>query len=511
MNGPPRLGFAAKLVAALVLPVLLLAAITLALTFLTTQRYMATVDQSLNRNLAARITERFTGPISDDGAKALFDAVMALNPATEVYLLDPDGAVLHHAAPPGRTVQARVALAPVLAFLADPDRLPVYGDDPRDPGHGKVFSAAPLHDQGRLAGYLYVILGGETYRSVVDMLETNHLLRVSLVVLGATLVLAGLIGFLASRLLMRRLRGLAQAMARFQDSGFRMPLPQGLRRQHAGGDEIDRITMGFLAMADRIAEQFRALERQDGQRRELVLQLSHDLRTPLATLQGYLETLLLRWDRLGAAQREHFLRSALGFGERLERLIADLFELARLDTSDAPLRPEPFPLDELVQDVGQKLAPAAAAAGVDLRCEPAPRACFVEADLGLVERAVTNLLDNAIKFTPRGGGVTVGVAGAPGEVRVIVTDTGIGIPEEDLPHIFDRFYRGEAGSPASAGTGLGLAIVRRVADLHGGSVSVVSMPGEGSTFCLALPAREAGQTRRDRAIPRADAAAGGRR
>ena len=502
-------GFATKLVSALLVPVLLLTAITLTLTFLTTRRYMATVDQSLNRQLAARIADQFQGPIEPARMAAMFEEVMALNPATEVYLLDPDGRIVGHAAPPGRALRERVALEPVLAFLADPLSLPRYGDDPRHPDETKVFSAAPLREAGRVVGYLYVVLGGEAYRSVAGMLAANHLLRLTLLVLGTGLALAGLIGLLASRLLMRRLRGLALAMARFEASGFRMPLPARLRRRPADGDEIDRITAAFTTMADRIAEQVTALERQDGQRRELVMQLSHDLKTPLATLQGYIESLLLRWDRLPAAERQGFLRAALGFSQRLGEMVTDLFELARLDTSDAPLRAEPFPLDELVQDVCQKLAPSAAEAGVRLHSDGDGAGCFVEADIGLIERALTNLLDNAIKFTPAGGQVTVAVARAGGQVLTTVADTGIGIQPEDLPHIFDRFYRGETGATGAGGTGLGLAIVQRVAELHGGSVTVASMPGVGAEFRLALPARRSGQGGRGRAIsPPVEGAAG---
>ncbi len=496
-----RPGFAAKLVAALALPVLILAGLTLALTFLTTQRHMATVDQSLNRNLAARIADGFDGAPTPDRVAAMFDGVMAINPATEVYLLDPDGMITGHAAPAGTVVRDRVALGPVRAFLDLPDALPVYGDDPRDPGHAKVFSAAPLRADGRLVGYLYVVLGGEAYRSVVAMLAANHMLRLSLLVLGAGLILAALIGLLASRLLMRRLRGLARAMARFEHSGFRMPLPPGLRHGTADGDAIDRITASFGAMADRIANQFTALERVDEQRRELVMHLSHDLKTPLATLQGYLETLLLRWDRLPAAERQHCLQSALGFSERLGQLIADLFELARLDTAEAPLRPEPFSLDELVQDVCQKLGLAAESAGVELAVEVQAPGRFVEADIGLIERALTNLVENAIKFTPPGGRVAVRVATAGGQASVTVEDTGIGIPEADQPHVFDRFYRVEARPAEAAGTGLGLSIVKRVAELHGGAVDLRSVPGKGTVVRLRLPLGRAGQGEPARAIP----------
>jgi hypothetical protein len=321
------------------------------------------------------------------------------------------------------------------------------------------------------------------------MLAGDHILRLSLLVLAAGLVLALLIGVLASRLLMRRLSGLARAMARFERSGFRAALPAELRARPADGDEIDRITSNFAVLAGQIARQLTALEQVDEQRREMVMHLSHDLKTPLATLQSYLETLLIRWDRLPSQQRQDYLQAALGFSRRLDRMIADLFELARLDTAQAPLRPEPFPLDELLQDVCQKLSHGAERGGVALEvAHEAQAGRFVVGDIGLIERALTNLVENALKFTPEGGKVTVGLEQALGRITVSVADTGIGIVPDDLPHVFDRFYRVATGSPAAAGTGLGLAIVKRVAELHRGRVEVTSSPGVGSVFRLVLPA-----------------------
>jgi two-component system heavy metal sensor histidine kinase CusS len=126
---------------------------------------------------------------------------------------------------------------------------------------------------------------------------------------------------------------------------------------------------------------------------------------------------------------------------------------------------------------------------------------FILADIGLIERALTNLVDNAVKFTPSGGRVRVGVAERNGRVTVTVADSGVGISAQDLPHIFDRFYRVEAGPPGATGTGLGLAIVKRVAELHAGRLDADSTPGEGSVFRLELPARPVGLHGPARAIP----------
>lgn len=488
-----RRSFAAKVVVASAALIGLLGLFTMALVLTTTQRHMAAVDQGLNRGLAARIVAELPPPQAGTRAvdpAALFTQVMAINPTTEVYLLDPNGRILRHAAPPGRVRLEAVAIEPVRQLLAADLPLPVYGDDPREPGRRKVFSAAPIGTVGEPSGYLYVILGGEAYRTLAAMLAGNRVLRLTLAVLAGAVLLALVSGFLASRLLTRRLRLLAAAMARFERQGFRVPQPlMPSVPQHQGGDELDELTRSFAVLAERVADQLASLERVDETRRELVTSISHDLKTPLTALQGYLETLLLRWEQLPAEQRQAYIQFALGFSQRLGQMIADLFELARLDLGEAPLRLEVFPLDDLVQDLCQELRHEAELHGITLEAPKAALGRFVEGDIRLIERALANLLDNAIKFTPMGGVVSVAVREASGWVAVEVSDTGIGIDAAELPSIFDRFYRAGALSSETPGAGLGLAIVKRIAELHGGMVRAESRLGEGSTFVLELPAR----------------------
>jgi signal transduction histidine kinase len=224
-------------------------------------------------------------------------------------------------------------------------------------------------------------------------------------------------------------------------------------------------------------------------RRDLIANVSHDLRTPLVSMRGYLELLADKGRALTPAQRDEYVGIAVRQSEHLARLIDELFELAKLDFKGVTIAPEAFPPAELVSDVAAKFALAAERAQVRLSVDAAPGLPFVLADLGLIERVFENLIGNALEHTPAGGSVCVALrASGDGRVQCAVADTGCGIAGAELPFIFDRFYRGDAGRRHGSGAGLGLAITKRILDLHGQGIEVDSAPGQGTTFRFALSA-----------------------
>jgi predicted ATPase/signal transduction histidine kinase len=223
-------------------------------------------------------------------------------------------------------------------------------------------------------------------------------------------------------------------------------------------------------------------------RSELIANVSHDLRSPLVSLRGYLEMLALKGDELPLATRQSYTGIALRQSKHLATLIDELFELARLDFKGLALEREAFELSELAVDVLQKFQLTADRMEVMLRVEAANALPPVDADLGLVERVFDNLIGNALKHTPAGGSVSVGLRVEGERVIASVADTGCGIPPSELPCVFDRFYRGQqGGDDATGGAGLGLAIARRIVELHGCEIAVESRPGEGSCFSFGLP------------------------
>jgi signal transduction histidine kinase len=274
----------------------------------------------------------------------------------------------------------------------------------------------------------------------------------------------------------------------FKHSDFQHEVELDKRFDGRPGDEIDELGRTFREMSERIIQQVRQLQHADASRRELVANVSHDLRTPLASLQGYLETLSLKNDSLDKAEQQHYIDIAFKHSQRLGKLISELFELSMLDSNINNLHFEPFSMTELVHDVAQKFQLAANEKQITLDADIPPQSPFVKADIALIERVLENLIDNAIKYTHSGGVVKLGVHDNDGQVMISIEDNGPGIPESDIPHIFDRFYRVDKSREESQnGTGLGLAITKRILQLHDSAVDVESIMDQGTKFMFPLP------------------------
>jgi hypothetical protein len=311
--------------------------------------------------------------------------------------------------------------------------------------------------------------------------------------LAATIAFALLASLLVFNLLTRRLRVLARAVDAFRESRFE----QAVRLEWARpeGDEIDRLAHAFGELAEQMRRQLSELQAMDAQRRELLANVSHDLRTPLTLMQGYLETLLLRQQELTAEEARSHIEVATRHAERLGRLVHDLFELTQLDSPGHRIEPEPFSLTELAQDVAQKFSLHAHARAVHLQTQLPAENVPVRGDIGLVERALQNLVENALRHTPIGGTVTIGVALDGARARLQVGDTGCGIAPEHLPHVFDRYFSAPRVEDARRHhAGLGLAIAKRIVALHGGAIGVRSTLGSGTVFSVEFPAASAGLT-----------------
>ena len=478
----------ARLVAVLLGLLLGLGATLITINFYSTKRYEEEVVQRLNRALASSLVAEdvllVEGEVNEQALEHVFHTLMIINPNIEVYLLDLEGQVVQHSSP-GKVRRDSIDIEPIKAFLADGAELPILGDDPRNEGRHKIFSASVIMVEDRYEGYLYVVLASEAYDSVVQRLQTSHILRLSVLVTIVALVLAGIAGVVLFSLLTRRLRILAGVVDSFRRSDFSTPVR--LEKRPGNGDEIDTLTESFEGMSDRIIQQVRTLKQTDELRRELVANVSHDLRTPLASLTGYIETLQLKEGRLTDEERDQYLAVARRQSERLGTLVEELFELARLESRDMEPELEPFPLPELVQDVVLDFRLEAEKKKISLNLERPTDVPLVSADIGLIQRALSNLIGNALKHTDEGGRVSVFIEPLMNKVAVRIEDTGCGIPDAELEQIFDRFYQARNhGEIQSTAGGLGLAIVKRILELHGSAVEAASTVGEGTVFTFSL-------------------------
>ena len=450
-------------------------------------RYADEVRQRLDAGIALYVVRELPlldgGRVNDQSLKELASRAMTLNPSAEVYLLDPAGHVVSTIVQHGRPARRTVRLGPIHEFLAAPDRRPLYGDDPTSLIRQRVFSVAPISDQGRISGYLYVVLGGQPEQSIAALLWSSYALRAAVIAL--LLVILTALGTAAALFfgLTRRLRALERRMHRWLEG-----LPSSaiqLVPDRADDDEIGALARCFAAMSQAIEAHIEDLKRTDGLRRELIANVSHDLRTPLTALRGYIETVLVKSEAVASAELSEYLRIALRQADQLGRLVDALFELARLESGAVVPTLEPVCIGEFLQDISVRFRLLAEAAGVALRTRLDTSGALVRADVALVERAVGNLLENAIRYTPRGGEVRLEMSLESSCARVKIVDTGIGIGPEHLPHVFDRLYRVRDRSDRSR-AGLGLSIVKRIIELHSQHIHLTSSKGEGTTVEFTL-------------------------
>ncbi len=459
------------------------------------ERYHLEFDQIVNRNLAHQYADdkllASEPPLTEGRVTSALQHFAMINPNVDVYVLDARGNIRAGSVPAARIVRTRVGLEPIARFLSGRAAFPLLGDDPTDVRHRDAFSVARLSIPDDTAAYLYVVLNRRDDGPTAGLKETYAIGEDGGVILTATLLaLGGSILFL--RILTRRLGVLQQDIEGFRDGRF-VPLPEQQSKDVRGpDDEIEHLRRLFVQLTERIHEQMQELHKTDDLRRELLTNVSHDLRTPLTTLQAHLETLSMK-DNLSADEQRAYLTVALQQSRRLVRLVDRLLELAKLDARQVTFSPEPFQLAELAQDVIMKFAKSVRR-GVTLDFEPPQKNLpLVVGDISLIERVFDNLLENAVRHARAGGRVTVSLTPGPQAVRVAVHDTGSGIPEGERHRVFDRFYRGDKSRPSESGcAGLGLSIARAILELHGGSIDFVSTAAEGTTFFFALPITSAG-------------------
>ena len=477
-----------KLIATFFILLLLFSACFIAFTYISAPMFLQELNQKLNRGLAANIVKEkklmLDNKINQTALKAVLNGLMVVNPMIEVYITDPQGQILAYSAPEDAVKQTHIDMSVIDEFISTQIQHPIHGTDPRHKNRKKVFSAAPIMHNDNIQGYLYVILGGQEFDSNVELIESSYSVKLWSYSIIASLLITSLAGLLIFRYTTRRIEQLSDGIANFKQSDFQQPINLPTRFNQSG-DDIDRLGSTCQQMSDRIQKLILELKQNDDSRRELVANVSHDLRTPLASLKGYLETLMLKSDSLSEEEYYHYIQIAYQHSQQLEDLIAELFELSKLENHCDHLSFEAFSLSELAHDVCQKYKLKANDKGLTLSTKIPNEPAVVSADIGLIQRVIENLIDNAIKYTPPGGQIQLSIDIAEDIVNTTIIDTGQGIDENSLPYIFDRFYQGDKHRN-SKGSGLGLAISKRILQLHNSQIEVRSQAHQGTLFTFSL-------------------------
>src|SRR5688572_2748564 len=342
------------------------------------------------------------------------------------------------------------------------------------PRRGPVI--APIQHDDRIVAVVWVPpLTG--LRRVAEELGTPLVIGALLLLVGGTAI-AALVIFRPAQ---ARLRAVEEAARRFGEGDLSARAPE------IGGDEVAAVATAFNRMAADLAARQAQLVEADRARRQLLADVSHELMTPLTAIRGYAETLGLPQFLPASKEGQRAVKVIHEEGERIERLVKDLLDLARFEAGGISLALENVDVDEIFERVSERHAQAAQEKGVTIQIDSSDDDIRLVGDPHRLEQAVQNLASNALRHTPPGGRVRLAASREGGTVKIIVADNGIGIPEQHLPHVFDRFYKADQ-SRSQSGSGLGLSIVKAIVERHGGTVSVRSRQGVETVFEIVLPA-----------------------
>lgn len=455
------------------------------ITSYTSNRYFQEVNQQLYGDIASHLVKEtqplISGVIDTSATHDIMHSMMVINPSAEVYLLNPKGEIIDYVVP-GKTVQLKhVDLTPIKQFIKDEGECYALGDDPRNKNEKKVFSAAPIYENKKLTGYAYVILASEEQTKVASSLFSSFISRSGIFLFSLTLFGALLIGLFTIWYITRNLQDIIDTFRRFKEGDYNARI--------TGKSKGDLVILAdtFNDMADTISENIEELKSVEILRRELIANVSHDLRTPLAIMQGYIETMLMKQDNISKEDQQKYLGIVFDSSKKLSALVSQLFEYSKLEANEIKPQKEAFHLSDLAQDVFVKYQILSKEKNIDIQVDIPENLPMVFADIGLVERAIQNLMDNAIKFTPKDGKIQLQLRENNTRVEVRIIDSGPGIPKEEQAFIFERYRKAINSNQQNKGAGLGLAIVKKILEIHNSSIQVSSQLNQGTEFYFNLP------------------------
>jgi signal transduction histidine kinase len=444
--------------------------------------------QKLNANVASQMlleVQPFTdsGTVNEEALGKIMHSMMAVNPGIEVYLVNPEGKILSYVVLDKKVKLSQIDLQPVFNFLETRGDEMVLGDDPRQPGNKTIFSATPVKAGQNLLGYVYLVLASEQYETIANSLVGSYGLKLGTIAFALTLGFAFLLGILLISMLTKNLRVVLRVVHAFENGNIKERIP--VQKMHG---ELALLGRTFNTMADTLEQNINSLTQVDQLRRELIANVSHDLRSPLTVIQGYIETMQMKHQTMTDAERQHYIAIIASTGKRLSKLVTDLFDLSKLESGQVSINPEPFALQDLLNHATTEFEGLAQKKNIRIQTNYADNLPLAFADVALIQRVIQNLVDNAIKYTPDNGTIDIKLQPKLKQLEVQISNSGDGISEADQVHIFNRYFKTNRQAKGGHGSGLGLAIVKKIIDVHQTNIWVSSAQGASTTFRFVLPA-----------------------
>jgi signal transduction histidine kinase len=440
------------------------------ITYLATTQYHQASTQLLNREVAAHIA-KFTSPFENDGinkrkADSVFHDAMVISPSAEVYFLDTTGKVIAYHANEKEIKLKNIELDNIKKYIAGDGHEYIKAPDPRDPSDPKIFSAAEVIGKKRKLGYIYVILGSNQYQSIKDLLLSSHISNLVIRSFIVIILLSLIISLVYLNRMKKGFNQMINVLEKFEEGDY------NTRYKIKEQDELTPIKHAFNKMADLLSSTINRLTRSEQERKVFIANISHDLRTPLSIARGYAETLLLKKEsqEISGQQRQEFVNLILHKIQQVEKMVKQLFEISKMEAAEFKPQKEPFVISEIVQEIVNTFQLIAEEKKLSLKCTECQYHVWVSADIGLMERAIQNLVDNAIKSSPEGGYIQVSNIVDNKDLVFQIENSGTPLTEDMLQWINHYSDEDNPFNNRPAKSGLGLLIVQKILHMHGSSL-----------------------------------------
>ena len=458
-------------------------------TFFLIKQFYSETTQQLNANIATHLVEekfKNDSPFLDNGTinKNLFDDLMhdmmAVNRAIEVYLLNEKGEIIYSVILEHSENDKNVKfidLKPIKKFIKSSQSY-VLGDDPRDKHNKKIFSAAYFKKNGH-TGYIYIILASQKYQQICETLFTQFFFDLSVRSTLITILSAIIIGWLSIWFLTGNLRTIIYYVNKFKEGDLSSRIPNAI------SSDLSILALTYNNMAETIECNIEHINEVNQFRKELIADIAHDLRTPLTAIKGYIETLQMK-ENITVKDRFFFMSIIEKSASHLGNMINELFEYTKFEAKKVIVKKEFFSITDLVMDLQKRYNLLSKSKGIELSVEVKHIIRPIYGDVLLIERAIQNIIENAIKFTPENGKVNIRILDRNKENVILkITDTGAGISKLEKEHIF-KSYTQFNDVNKNKGIGLGLSIVKKIMELHQTHLKVSNEKNNGTCFEFSL-------------------------